>query len=312
MRVSGNTVSTVLRKKIEAATGIPPSILRAQRFWDGLLSGVRGWAEASLGAQADVRLGSRRIELGPDVPIILESGYSHAFAADVAPGLCALAFDDAVARLNASRRLQQDIESLGETSTLFLRLLSEQPAVVLWQRLGGALHGHVPSAGTAALADWNAATGGFSDGTRYLLAELVLDLSGKTATLTLIFDLNYVKHVNRNSKQTGKGSGQASASAREALRDRVRETAVTIDAVIDRLSLTLGACADLKVGQVLPLPEADPSRLSLMAETVDGSVEIGAGELGVLKQQRALKLTTAVNASFAGDIPAGGSARDDG
>ncbi len=295
-------MSTVLRKKIEAATGIPPSILRAQAFWDGLVSGVRTWAGASLGAEAEVRVGARRIMPGPDIPIMFEGGFSHIFAADVAPGICAVSFDDAIVRLNASQRLQQDVETLADTSVLFLRLLSEQPAVDLWSRLGGPLPGHAPSAGIAALADWKGAKGGFADGTRYLLAELMLDLSGQTATVTLVLDLDYVQRVSRETGRRGEDRGQASATARETLKDRVRATAVTIDAVIDRLALTLGECADLKVGQVLPLAEADPSRLSLMAETIDGSVEIGTGELGVLKQQRALKLTTSVSASFARDI----------
>jgi flagellar motor switch/type III secretory pathway protein FliN len=77
---------------------------------------------------------------------------------------------------------------------------------------------------------------------------------------------------------------------------------MTLDAVLERLSLTIGECAKLEIGTVLPLSGAVAGKLSLTAETINGSVDIGSGELGVWKRQRALKLSTPVSVSFVQEI----------
>jgi hypothetical protein len=66
--------------------------------------------------------------------------------------------------------------------------------------------------------------------------------------------------------------------------------------------MTIGECAKIEVGTVLPLAGADAGRLSLSANTINGSVDIGTGELGVWKCQRALKLRTPNSENFAQEI----------
>jgi flagellar motor switch protein FliM len=95
---------------------------------------------------------------------------------------------------------------------------------------------------------------------------------------------------------------QARHHSRKSLSDSVLASTTTLDAVLDRLSLTIGECAKLEVGTVLPLSGADAGKLSLSADTLNGCVDIGSGELGVWKRQRALKLTTPISENFAQEI----------
>jgi flagellar motor switch protein FliM len=77
---------------------------------------------------------------------------------------------------------------------------------------------------------------------------------------------------------------------------------ITLNCVLDRLSLTIGDCSRFEVGQVLSLPDVNTARVSLQAETVNGSVEIGHCEMGVWKRQRALKLTTPILEPFTREL----------
>jgi flagellar motor switch protein FliM len=77
---------------------------------------------------------------------------------------------------------------------------------------------------------------------------------------------------------------------------------ITVDGVLNRLTLTIGQCSRLEVGQLIALPDVDTSRVSLRAETVNGTVDIGLCEMGVWKQQRALKLKTPILEPFTREL----------
>ena len=83
---------------------------------------------------------------------------------------------------------------------------------------------------------------------------------------------------------------QAEQDGRDTLRKRVRGSTVVLDAVLHSVSMTIGECSRLEVGQIIALPEVKMNKLDLCAETVNGSLPISQGELGAWKGQRALKL----------------------
>jgi flagellar motor switch protein FliM len=66
--------------------------------------------------------------------------------------------------------------------------------------------------------------------------------------------------------------------------------------------MTIGQCSRLEVGQVIALPDVDTASVSLRAETVNGAVDIGKCEMGVWKQQRALKLKTPILEPFTREL----------
>lgn len=292
-------MSAVLRKKIDSGAGVPPSILRMQGFWTQLLSKTADWAMDALDLETQPSLTSRRVVGGRTAAEMSENPFTLFFASDVSPGLCAIAFDATCAIRCAATRLRQDPSSLEDASPLFLKLLSEQPTVALWQLLANGLAEHDVYAREDPQSDAGATAGGLGAASRYLEVELTFTLDGQASVLKYLFEVEYLQAFARNDvRQAADRKTQACSQSPKSLSDSVRASAISLDAVLDRMTLTIGACSRLEVGDVLPLANADAGRLSLCAETVHGSVDIGTGELGVWERQRAVKLSTPVSESF--------------
>jgi flagellar motor switch protein FliM len=77
---------------------------------------------------------------------------------------------------------------------------------------------------------------------------------------------------------------------------------IQLEGVLDRLTLSIGECSRFEVGQLIALPDVDTTRVSLQAETVNGSIDIGQCEMGVWKRQRALKLKTPILEPFTREL----------
>src|SRR3990167_755652 len=58
------TMSSVLRKKIEAGAGIPPAILQFHEFWDPLQAKVAAWIFDTLGIETKAVPETRRVVPG--------------------------------------------------------------------------------------------------------------------------------------------------------------------------------------------------------------------------------------------------------
>tara|TARA_R110001606_G_scaffold262844_2_gene411460 strand:+ start:142 stop:972 length:831 start_codon:yes stop_codon:yes gene_type:complete len=271
-----------------------------QAFWAQLLSRTGDWAMDTFGLESQPTLSSRRVVGGQVAAEMADNPFTLFFASDVSPGLCALAFDAAFAVRCAATRLRQDPSSLEDASPLFLKLLSEQPTVALWQRLANGLTGHDVLARDDPQSDASAAAGGFAPASRYLEVDLTLTFDGQASVVKCLFDVDYLQaHARNDVRQTADRKAEACSQSPKSLSDSVKASAISLDAVLDRMTLTIGECSRLEIGDVLPLANADAGRLSLCAETVHGSVDIGIGELGVWKRQRAVKLHTPISESFA-------------
>ena len=279
-------MSAVLRKKIDAGAGIPPSIMRLQQFWLQLQACTRDWAADTYGILPDITLSSRRVINGQEAQQKLDAETGFYFSAKTSPGLAGVAMDAVGAIRNASVRMDQDAESLGDASPLFLKLLAEQAGL----ELGGQVAATVikTGEGVTSSADPAGAIGRFDASSRYLLVEFQLKLGEEVSCIWLAFAFEFMQ--------------QFAVSSQRALSNSILASTTMLDAVLDRLPLTIGECAKLEVGTVLPLAGADAGRLSLSANTINGSVDIGTGELGVWKRQRALKLRTPISENFAQEI----------
>ncbi|MFN7180738.1 hypothetical protein [Hyphomonas sp.] len=296
-------MSSVLRKKIDAGAGIPPTILQYQEFWDMLQAKIAAWIFDTYGVEAKPAPEVRKVVPGNVAAAQLEASQSLVFNSRISPGLCAVAVDTAGAAMNAGVRLAQGDDPMEGASALFLKLLFEAPGLSLWRSLAASLEGHIPTPGHAPLSDYAGAAGGFDPVHRYLMIGFGFARGETRGRLWLVFDNDFVMHHALAAQdQAGARRGGSNARDTDALRASVRTSTIRLDGVLERLQMTIGQCSRLEIGQILPLAEADTARITLQAETVNGSVAIGVAEMGVWKRQRALKLNTPILEPFTREL----------
>ncbi len=296
-------MSSVLRKKIEAGAGTPPTILQFHEFWEPLQTKVAAWILETFGIETKAVPEARRVVPGNIASNQLDSLLTFAFNAKFSPGLCAIAIDESGAAMNAAQRLQQGADSLEGVSPLFQKLLYETPAFALWRLIASGFSDHTVLGSHAPLSELPQAAGGFEPAHRYLMVGFTFAKDDKQARIWVAFDLDYVQHraieFERHAAHLRRA---ASSQGRGALRDSVKLSMITLEGVLDRIPMTIGECSRLEVGQIIALPDVDTSKVSLQAETVNGTVDIGQCEMGVWKSQRALKLKTPILEPFTREL----------
>ena len=295
-------MSAVLRKKIEAGAGVPPSILQLQQFWLQLRARTREWAKDTYGGEVDAILGACRVVNGKVAQQLLDGETAFYFADTASPGLSAVAIDNAGAIRHAAVRMHQDADSITDASPLFLKLLAEQAALSLWRMIAGdVLHTSVD--GLSPLVDPGSADGPFDPADRFLLVECRLQFGEDLSKVWYAFPFEFMLQYARDcARRAADQKAQARHHSQKALSDSVLASTLPLDAVLERLTLTIGECSRLEVGSILPLADADAAKLSLSADTINGRVDIGSGELGVWKRQRAVRLNTPISDSFAQEM----------
>ncbi|MBA4339192.1 MAG: hypothetical protein C0421_10125 [Hyphomonas sp.] len=296
-------MSTVLRKKIEARAGIPTAVLQLDDFWQTLQKQVSTWMTDTLGTETSAVLETRNVVPGTTATGQLDMLLSFVFNGDFSPGLCAVAVDEFTATLNASQRLQQPLAELSGVSELFRKLLLETPTSTLWNTVAANLAGHMSLGSQAPFSDYSSAPGGFTQTQRYLMIGFKAASGDQVVRMWIVFHLDYVlRNALELELLAARMSKSSSGPGSETLRASVKSSMITVDGVLNRLTLTIGQCSRLEVGQLIALPDVDTSRVSLRAETVNGTVDIGLCEMGVWKQQRALKLKTPILEPFTREL----------
>ncbi|MCF6328407.1 MAG: FliM/FliN family flagellar motor C-terminal domain-containing protein [Henriciella sp.] len=266
---------------------------------------AQDWISQTFGTTTDLNIDAQQVIDGAAARSFMEPHLSFFFDAKISPGLCAIAIDNHGAVQIAAARMQQNPDSMTTASHLFLKLLCEDPAISLWQLLAASPEEYRPEADQSPLCALASVAGGFCPGSRYFKCALNFAMDGKPVRVWLIFQFDYMQQTARESgRQTATGTGSESAHRRKALRDTIRNSALTLDVVLERLSMTIGDCTRLKVGQILPLSDVETDRLSLSADTLNQQIDIGHGEMGVWKQQRALRLHTPVLEEFVREMAA--------
>lgn len=296
-------MSSVLRKKIEAGAGISPTILQLHEFWEPLQAKVAAWMFDTFGVESKAVPDARRVGPGNVASHHLGGLLSFVFNGKFSPGLCAISVDEDGAAMNALQRLQQEGGNLEGVSPLFKKLLFETPVIALWRSIASGFADHSVLGSHAPLSEFSQASGGFEPAQRYLMIGFTCSRDDQRARIWITFNLDYVLRLATEYEQLAASMRQAaSAKGRGALRDSVKSSMITIDGVLDRLTMTIGECSRLEVGQLLTLPDVDTANVSLRAETVNGTIDIGHCEMGVWKQQRALKLKTPILEPFTREL----------
>ena len=283
-----------------AGSGLPPTILRYHDFWDSIHQGVSGWAAQSLDGGVPQDPEMRRVYSGVAAIEALEQRTAFYFNSRVSPGLCAVATDGAGAARVVAKRLSQDFESAKEASALFMKLMFEAPAMALWRSLAGSLEGHQADALASPLSEPVQAAGNFEADSRYLVVAYSVMPEALQSQIWLVFDLDYLMGCAHEAERRAAEHKRPSTSRQ--LRDSVMGSSIRVEAVLDKISMTIGECSRLKVGDLIPLPDTDPGSIRLNAETVNGQIEIGQCEMGVWKRQRALKLKQPVLEPFTQEV----------
>jgi hypothetical protein len=289
-----------MRRKIEAAAGIPPTILHFHTFWDSLEARVSQWVESTFGIEIGAQPDTRRVTTGPLAVAQLSGLLSIVFSGNLSPGICAVAIDDFGARLNAANRLSQGASELDGLSSLFQKLLFETPAAALWRDIAADYDDHIIMGSQAPIAEPEQVAGGFDAEHRYLVVRYRLPADGGEIGFLLIFNLDYLLRRAANDLQLQASRHRAvdPVSGRSVIRESVKHSMISVDGVLHRMGMTIGECSRIEVGQVIPLQDVDTARVTLRAETVNGTVDIGECEMGVWKQQRALKLNSPILEPF--------------
>lgn len=306
----GCAVSAVLRKKISAAGGLPPKIQQCAPLWGALMAAVQRWAASVYGAELTGRLMQSQVVASA----VAQRDLGHRFAfvplTKTAGPLLAVAIDRAGAARYAAIRLRQPTENLLQAADLFLKLMSEQPANLLWDNVQEALQQTSGAEHALTLVDPAVASEAIGPDVRVAQVAIAMAAEGgedgwlleggeEPPEVQLYFDLKQLEELagKFRTKARAKSSGH-DLHDREMLRARIRQSSIRLDAVLDSLVLSVGEASRLNVGDVLPLSPDGTGRLTLCAETMTGQAEIATGEMGNWKGQRALKLGGPVNEGF--------------
>jgi hypothetical protein len=283
-------MSSVLRKKIDAKLGLPPAVLRFKALWESVERAITPWAQTFVDGQLVCEPELREMRPGPDVRSLLDEMAVYYVNSRASPGIAAIAIDNTGAARVAATRLIQDFELSAQAPAIFLKLMFEAPATALWSELASAFTGHQRDIRGPLFSEPDQAAGGFERTKRYILLAYRILPETRLARIWVVFDLDYLMSAAADADRAAALSKAAGGPHTQALHDSAMSSAIRLDGILDRIHMTIGDCSRLEIGDILPLPDANPKIVTLLAETVSGSIEIGACEMGIWKRQRALKL----------------------
>lgn len=271
-----------------AKSGLPPSVLVYEEFWSRLLQSVTIWAGEYLNANVPGGFESRLVYYGPALTEKLSENIVYFFSARSSPGLCAISLSQPVAGAIIAKRLGQELDGNSETSALFTRLMCEAPAVSLWRRAAECMPGHRVQVPESPVCEPAMCVGGLEPTSRYLALSYRTHPELSDAQVCIVLSPDYV--TERAHEALVKTADPKPHSPSRILHDSALGSHINVDAVLDQISMTIGDCSRIKVGDVISLADPSPGMIRLQAETMNGQMVIGRGEMGVWKRNRAFRL----------------------
>lgn len=297
-------MANILRKKIALSTGVPPSIQNAHMLWGDLSLAVNTWFLKGLGQIVTSSIIGRSILTGEEVKHNLVAGETFlSFARIGGFGLSAIAMSRNLAVAHAAKRMHQDVASLECSSDLFLSLICEDPTMLLREAIRAYLSGNRHQFKTSNTSDLSYVPADIDPLARYIKVELSIAMAADQEKIRLFFDYNDLKKYLDDQALKSETKGDSIDLERHRIiRNSLHKSDIRVDAVLERIEMSFGACSRLRVGQVLPLLTGDQDMISIAVETVSGSTDISQGKLGIWKQKRAIKLAHPVSDDFIRDI----------
>lgn len=297
-------MTNILRKKISLSTGIPPTIQNAEQFWCELCDATDVWISLGLEIPAESVVVGRKVLTGEEAGDEGDEGDISFVMPPVADfGLCGVSFSRKLALTLAARRMHQNVASLEDTSGLFLSLISEDPGMLLRESVSAHLEGRQYDFKKGIDVDLSFRQAELKPLGRYAQVEIEMRFGDLVERVRLLFGFDVLKdYLTLRSSNLEGSSDTLGLKNHRLINSSLQKSDIRIDAVLERIQMTLGACSRLKVGQTLPLLHADQGSISIAVETVSGSTDISRGELGIWKQKRAIKLSAPISENFVRDL----------
>jgi hypothetical protein len=285
-----------LRRKLAAKTGIPDRILNAEDFWANICGTVSLWAEKFIQGASDIKLNDRVLIDSEALKDQVLAPFSYLMGRGDEDIIGAIRVSKFCAAKHGASRLGVELSDLNDVPDIFLTLVFEKSLSPLFMTLQRVL---TPNAEPVDEDVFNTVEGAarLGRGLSFVQIDLDLQIDDRDVQVNLWLKYDDVRHVTEHSYERRPLPTQDN-SARTILASHVKRSGMTFHAIVDRMTLTLGECVDLSIGQVLPLSEASLDRLALSVRTLNGDVTICSGELGSWKNNRAIKIRTEPDAGF--------------
>lgn len=307
-------MSSVLLQKIRSAGGISPVLQQCEPLWASLEAVGEKWAKVIFEHDLAAQVIQKTPLSGKEAEEQMSERFGYICLPYSTTGLRAVALDSSTARRYAAIKLKQASDTLSQSPRLFLRLMCDHPARTLWKELAKAIPVGPDLPADFSVVDPASLPDSFDPQEKLIKVVLAFAEEGEEdgwlleggeefPELHLFYEAaSLTRHAGLMHEKASTGKAAADPAGQANLRKQMRTSTIKLDAVLERLSLSLADCSRFEVGQVIPLPDVEPGILSLCAETMHGSVAISQAELGTWKGKRALKLTSPVLESFAQEI----------
>jgi hypothetical protein len=285
-----------LRRKLAAKTGIPERVLNAEDFWGNICGTVSLWAEKFIPGANDLKLNDRVLIGSEALQDQVLAPFSYLIGRGDEDIIGAIRVNKFCAAKHGASRLGVELSDLTDVPDIFLTLVFEKSLPALFTTLQRVL---TPSVEPVEEGNFKTleGTARLGRGLSFMQINFDLKIDDREVQINLWLKYDEVRHATESPDEQRPLPAQDSG-ARTILASHVKRSGMTFHAIVDRISLTLGECVNLSIGQVLPLSEASLERLSLSVSTLNGDVTICNGELGSWKNNRALKIQTEPDAGF--------------
>lgn len=299
-------MSETLLKMMRSAGGLPPSLLQCEPLWATMAKACETWLKEALGFEMKAQIGARQLCNHEQAKLRIREKFGYICLPRGTGGLHGISLGASLAERFVARRLKEDLSHVEIAPPLFLRLMCDKPVRRLMSDLSRAVPAGLALPDDYMVADPAGLPEVFPEGPK--LVAITFNLFGRgdvepTARLDFYYDVeSLTAHAERLDRAAAASVKPKPAIDKSNLIKSIRRSSVGLDAVLAKLPITVADCSRLKVGQVLPLTDADDGKLYLHAETLTGPVEIGEAELGNWKDRRAIKLTSPLLESFVQEL----------
>ncbi|MEM9670118.1 MAG: FliM/FliN family flagellar motor C-terminal domain-containing protein [Pseudomonadota bacterium] len=293
-------MSSVLRRKIEAASGVPPSMLGKLEFWAELRDTVETWVADTLAMEMRPAIKSRKAVKGKIALENLSEQTIFDFDHDDSRSLVAIAVSKSFLLTNAALRMGENESQLGEASPLFLKLMAGDAV----QGLSTSLP---PAANRYTISEPNSTTDAVHKGAQldpeqtYLIVDMALSGDAESMKIWLIYNFELLR-LQFQQPSLSNIKEKVFGKSHLTLKKSVRSTFIDMNAVLEEINCTVAQCSRFQVGDIIQLPNASCGKVKLTADTLSGRSIIANGEMGVWKTQRALKLNSQILERFVRDV----------
>lgn len=291
-------MTSVLEKKISSNTRLPPSLLGYSDYWEILENHVSRWMLDTFDIECHPAISLRKNIDAKAASGLLSAQNAYVIGESAGALPCAIWFSPSITTRYAAERMNDKPEHLAGTSPIFLKLICEAPTNILVHKISEWIVLSTDSPPIMDPSEIAYVSNPFDPSDRFVLVEVGMHVDDESFEIGFIVKLEQFLSLHDERMRFIRSGARTLGDSPAMLKSSVRKSEMDIEAILDDLDMTIALCSRLEVGQEIELPDAKRDSVRLIAKTLTGNEEIARGELGVWKQNRALKLSTPVSESF--------------